>query len=124
MRNGAASTTSAVGARCHNENGITTTIAGLWRYGDSGVSTGCTALVLLTHWHDYMIYYINVECTTWLNQCITVYWLIRSLDSYISMLTHSIATRNYAFCTDSLKRLKQSKRQRNIHTHKMFCKQQ
>jgi len=44
MRAGAA---SAVGARPHNENGVTTTIAGLWRYGDwRHVATGCTALVL------------------------------------------------------------------------------
>jgi len=44
MRKGAA---SAVGARHHNENDVTMTIAGLWRYGDwRHVATGCTALVL------------------------------------------------------------------------------
>jgi len=44
MRTG---TASAVGARCHNENDVTMTIAGLWRYGDwRHVATGCTALVL------------------------------------------------------------------------------
>jgi len=43
MRTGAA---SAVGARRHNENDVTMTIAGLWRYGDwRHVATGCTALV-------------------------------------------------------------------------------
>ena len=43
MRTGAA---SAVGARRHNENHVTMTIAGLWRYGDwRHVATGCTALV-------------------------------------------------------------------------------
>jgi len=42
MRTGAA---SAVGARCHNENDVTMTIADLWRYGDwRHVATGCTAL--------------------------------------------------------------------------------
>ena len=34
MRTGAASAASTVGARCHNENDITMTIADLWRYGD------------------------------------------------------------------------------------------
>jgi len=44
MRTGAA---SAVGARRHNENDVTMTIAGLWRYGDwRHVATGCTPLVL------------------------------------------------------------------------------
>jgi len=43
MRAGAA---SAEGARRHNENDVTMTIAGLWRYGDwRHVTTGCTALV-------------------------------------------------------------------------------
>ena len=43
MRTGAA---SAVGASRHNENGVTMTIAGLWRYGHwPHVATGCTALV-------------------------------------------------------------------------------
>jgi len=42
MRTGAA---NAVGARCHNENDVTMTVAGLWRYGDwRHVATGCTAL--------------------------------------------------------------------------------
>jgi len=42
-RTGAAST---VGARRHNENDVTMTIAGLWRYGDwRHVATGCTALI-------------------------------------------------------------------------------
>jgi len=46
MRMGAA---SAVGMRRHNENDVTMTIAGLWRYGDwRHVATGCTALVYLT----------------------------------------------------------------------------
>jgi len=41
MRTGAASA-----ARCHNENDVTMTIAGIWRYGDwRHVATGCTALV-------------------------------------------------------------------------------
>jgi len=45
MRTGAA---SAVGARHHNENGVTMTVAGLWRYGDwRHVATGCTALVIM-----------------------------------------------------------------------------
>ena len=45
VRMGAA---SAVGARRHNENDVTMTIAGLWRYGDwQHVVTGCTALVLI-----------------------------------------------------------------------------
>jgi len=46
MRTGAA---SAVGtsARRQNENDVTVTIAGLWRYDDwRHVATGCTALVL------------------------------------------------------------------------------
>jgi len=44
MRTG---TASAVGARSHNgnENDVTVTIAGLWRYGNWWhVATGCTAL--------------------------------------------------------------------------------
>jgi len=46
MRTGAASTASAVGARRHNENDGTMTIAGLGRYGDwRHVATGCTDLV-------------------------------------------------------------------------------
>ena len=37
---------SAVGARRHNENDVTMTMAGLWRYDDRRrVATGCTALV-------------------------------------------------------------------------------
>jgi len=40
---GATSAASAVGARRHNENDVTMTIAGLWRYGDEAM--GCTALV-------------------------------------------------------------------------------
>ena len=44
MRTGAA---SSVGARRHNENDVTMTIAGLWRSGDwRHVATGCAALVL------------------------------------------------------------------------------
>jgi len=43
MRTGAA---SAVGARSHNENDVTMTTAGLWRYGDwQHVATGCTDLL-------------------------------------------------------------------------------
>jgi len=43
MRTGAASA-----ARCHNENDVPMTIAGLWIYGDwQHVAKGCTALVLL-----------------------------------------------------------------------------
>jgi len=46
MRTGAASAASAVGARSHNDNDVTMTIAGLWKYGDwRHVTTGCTALV-------------------------------------------------------------------------------
>jgi len=46
MRTGAASAAIAVRARRHNENDITMTIAGLWRYGDwHHVATGCIALV-------------------------------------------------------------------------------
>jgi len=38
--------TGATSARHHNENDVTMTIAGLWRYGDwRHVATGCTALV-------------------------------------------------------------------------------
>ena len=48
MRMGAASAVSTVGTRWHNENDITMTIAGLWRYGDwRHVATGCTAVVKL-----------------------------------------------------------------------------
>jgi len=48
MRTGASSATSAVGARRHNENDVTMTVAGLWTYGDwRHVATGCTALVRL-----------------------------------------------------------------------------
>ena len=48
MRTGAASAASAVGARRHNENAVTMTVAGLWRYGDwRHVATGCTAVVYL-----------------------------------------------------------------------------
>ena len=44
MRTGAA---GAVGARRHNENDVTMTIAGLWIYGDwRHVAKGCTALVI------------------------------------------------------------------------------
>ena len=47
MRNGAASAASAVVARRHNENDVTMTIAGLWRYGDwRHVATGCIALLV------------------------------------------------------------------------------
>ena len=47
MRTEAASAASAVGARRQNEDDVTMTIAGLWRYGDwRHVATGCTALVL------------------------------------------------------------------------------
>jgi len=43
MKTGAA---SAVGARRNNENHVTMTIAGLWRYGDwRHLATSCTALV-------------------------------------------------------------------------------
>ena len=46
MRMGAA---SAIGATRQNENDVTMTIAGLWRYGDwRHVATGCTALVSVT----------------------------------------------------------------------------
>ena len=46
MRTGAASAASAVEAIRHNENDVTMTIAGLWRYGDwRHVATGCTAAV-------------------------------------------------------------------------------
>ena len=39
------------GAASYNENDVTVTIAGLWRYGDwRHVATGCTALVILIHW--------------------------------------------------------------------------
>jgi len=45
MRTRAASAASAVGARRHNENDVTMTIADLWRYGDwRHVVIGCTAL--------------------------------------------------------------------------------
>jgi len=48
MRTGAASAARAVGARRHNENNVTMTIGGLWRYGDwRHVATGCTSLVAL-----------------------------------------------------------------------------
>jgi len=44
MRTGAA---GAVGARCPNENDVTMTTAGLWRYGNwQHMATGCTALVM------------------------------------------------------------------------------
>jgi len=47
-RTGAASAASAVGMRRHNENDVTMTIAGLWRYGDwRHVATGCNCLVVL-----------------------------------------------------------------------------
>jgi len=43
MRTGAAST---VGMRRHNENDVTLTTVGLWRYGDwQHVAMGCIALV-------------------------------------------------------------------------------
>ena len=48
MRTGAASAASAVSVRRHNENDVTTTIAGLCRCGDwRHVATSCTAPVLL-----------------------------------------------------------------------------
>ena len=48
MRTGAASAASAVGMRRHNENDVTMTIAGLWRYGDwRHVTTGCNCPVVL-----------------------------------------------------------------------------
>ena len=44
MRTGAA---GAVCARRHNENDVTITTAGLWRYGDwQHMATGCTTLVM------------------------------------------------------------------------------
>jgi len=53
MRTGAASTVSARGSvRRHNENDVTMTIAGLWRYGNwRHVAMGCTALVRLTSYN-------------------------------------------------------------------------
>jgi len=47
MRTGAASAASAIGARHHNENDVTMTVAGLWRYYSDWrhVATGCTAVV-------------------------------------------------------------------------------
>jgi len=43
MRTGATSAASAVGVRRHNENDVTMTTAGLWRYGNwRHVATGCT----------------------------------------------------------------------------------
>jgi len=51
VRTGAASAASAVGARRHNKNDVTMTIASLWRYGDwRHVATGCTPLVTLITW--------------------------------------------------------------------------
>jgi len=48
MRTGAASAASAVGPRRHNDNDVTMTIFGLWRYGDwRHGTTGCTALFVL-----------------------------------------------------------------------------
>jgi len=48
MRTGAATAASAVDARRHNQNDVTITIAGLWRYGDwLRVTTGCTGLLFL-----------------------------------------------------------------------------
>ena len=48
MTTGAARAASAVGARRHNENDVTMTIAGLRRNGDwRHVATGCTALGLV-----------------------------------------------------------------------------
>ena len=57
MRTGVA---SAVGARRHNENNVTVTIAGLWRYDDwRHVATGCTALVAVYLWYmGWLIYWI------------------------------------------------------------------
>jgi len=50
MRTGAASAASAVSARRHNENDVTMTIAGLWRYGDwRHVATGGTTVVNFVH---------------------------------------------------------------------------
>jgi len=31
----------------HNDKHVTMTLAGLWKYGDGNVATGCTALVCL-----------------------------------------------------------------------------
>jgi len=48
---------SAVGARCHNENAtnendVTMTIAGFWRYGDwRHVATGWYALIVDNYWY-------------------------------------------------------------------------
>jgi len=52
MRTGAVRAASAVGARysarLHNENDVTMTITGLWRYGDwRHVAMGCTTLVIM-----------------------------------------------------------------------------
>jgi len=47
---------SAVGARSHNENDVTMTIAGLQRYGDwRHVATGCTALELIRYSYSISI---------------------------------------------------------------------
>jgi len=40
---------SIVDARHHNENDVTMTIAGVWKYGDwRHVATGCIALAIIT----------------------------------------------------------------------------
>jgi len=54
VRTGAASAASAVGARRHNENDVTTTVAGLWRYGDyRHVATGCSAVVIFKSFREW-----------------------------------------------------------------------
>jgi len=56
MRTG---TASAIGTRRHNENDVTMTIAGLWRYGNwRHVAMGCTALVIYKaqYTHEFCAY--------------------------------------------------------------------
>jgi len=65
MRTGVASAASAVGARYgarrHNENDVTVTIAGLWRYGNwRHVTTGCSTL--LKRFHRVLIQVFQLFC--------------------------------------------------------------
>jgi len=63
MRTGAA---SAAGARRHNENDVTMTITGLWRYGNwrRGHGMGCTALVTINNKQKYNVVQLNVTIFT------------------------------------------------------------
>ena len=55
--------------RRHNENDVTITIAGLWRYGDwRHVATGCTAIVIIAASRVLLTFYTGQSAVDALRQ--------------------------------------------------------